>query len=68
MSGWRAADASLAPRSWVLKRSRGAAEVLLVEQDAALVAKLRAIKERLKADAACSAATAAALRALAPQR
>ena len=52
LSGWRAADAFAGTGVLGFEAaSRGAAEVLLVEQDAALVAQLRSIKERLKADA-----------------
>ena len=69
LSGWRAADACAGTGVLGFEAaSRGAAEVLLVEQDAALVAKLRAIKERLKADAVRvqRGDGVAALRALAP--
>ena len=69
LSGWRAADAFAGTGVLGFEAaSRGAAEVLLVEQDAALVAKLRAIKERLKADAVRvqRGDGVAALRALAP--
>ena len=49
--------------------SRGAAEVLMVEQDAALVASLRGLKDKLKADAVRvqRGDGVAALRALAPR-
>ena len=69
LSGWRAADAFAGTGVLAFEAaSRGAAEVLLVEQDAALVAQLRAIKERLKADAVRvqRGDGVAALRALAP--
>ena len=69
LSGWRAADAFAGTGVLGFEAaSRGAAEVLLVEQDAALVAQLRAIKERLKADAVRvqRGDGVAALRALAP--
>ena len=70
LSGWRAADAFAGTGVLGFEAaSRGAAEVLLVEQDAALVAQLRAIKERLKADAVRvqRGDGVAALRALAPR-
>ena len=69
LTGWRVADAFSGTGALGFEAaSRGAAEVLLVEQDAALVAKLRAIKERLKADAVRvqRGDGVAALRALAP--
>ena len=70
LSGWRAADAFAGTGVLGFEAaSRGAAEVLLVEQDAALVAQLRSIKERLKADAVRvqRGDGVAALRALAPR-
>ena len=70
LSGWRVADAFSGTGALGFEAaSRGAAEVLLVEQDAALVAQLRAIKERLKADAVRvqRGDGVAALRALAPR-
>ena len=69
LTGWRVADAFSGTGALGFEAaSRGAAEVLLVEQDAALVAQLRAIKERLKADAVRvqRGDGVAALRALAP--
>ena len=70
LTGWRVADAFAGTGALGFEAaSRGAAEVLLVEQDAALVAQLRAIKERLKADAVRvqRGDGVAALRALAPR-
>ena len=52
LTGWRVVDAFAGTGALGLEAaSRGAADVLLVEQDAALVAALRTLKERLKADA-----------------
>lgn len=52
LTGWRVVDAFAGTGALGLEAaSRGAAEVLLVEPDAALVAGLRALKERLRADA-----------------
>ncbi len=52
LTGWRVVDAFAGTGALGFESaSRGAAEVLLVEQDAALVAGLRALKDRLKADA-----------------
>ena len=51
LSGWHAVDAFAGTGALGFEAaSRGAAEVLLIEQDAALVAGLRALKERLCAD------------------
>ncbi len=51
LGGWRVVDAFAGTGALGLEAaSRGAAEVLLVEQDAALVAGLRALKDRLQAD------------------
>nr|WP_243457621.1 16S rRNA (guanine(966)-N(2))-methyltransferase RsmD [Ottowia testudinis] len=52
LTGWRVVDAFAGTGALGLEAaSRGAADVLLVEQDATLAAGLRALKERLKADA-----------------
>ncbi|MGB3072550.1 MAG: 16S rRNA (guanine(966)-N(2))-methyltransferase RsmD [Ottowia sp.] len=52
LRGWRCVDAFSGTGALGLEAaSREAADVLLVEQDAALAANLRALKERLKADA-----------------
>ena len=52
LTGWRVVDAFAGTGALGLEAaSRGAAEVLLVEQDPALVAALRTLKARLKADA-----------------
>ena len=69
LSGWRVVDAFAGTGALGIEAaSRGATEVLLVEQDAALVARLRALKERLKADAVRvqRGDAAAVLRGLAP--
>ena len=52
LGGWRVVDAFAGSGALGLEAaSRGAAEVLLVEQDGQLVSALRALKERLRADA-----------------
>lgn len=52
LSGWRCLDAFAGTGALGFEAaSRGAAEVLLVEQDPQLVANLRAVKARLAADA-----------------
>ena len=52
LSGWRCVDAFAGTGALGFEAaSRGAKEVTLVEQDAALVAQLKKIKEQLKADA-----------------
>ncbi len=52
LGGWRVVDAFAGTGALGLESaSRGASDVLLVEQDSALVAGLRALKDRLKADA-----------------
>ncbi len=52
MTGWRCVDAFAGTGALGLEAaSRGAAEVLLVEQDAGLAARLRELKARLRADA-----------------
>ena len=52
LGGWRVVDAFAGTGALGLEAaSRGAADVLLVEQDGALVANLRALKDRLSADA-----------------
>ena len=51
LGGWRCVDAFAGTGALGFEAaSRGAAEVLLVEQDAALVAGLRALKDKLQAD------------------
>ena len=51
LTGWRCVDAFAGTGALGLEAaSREAADVLLVEQDAALVANLKALKERLKAE------------------
>lgn len=53
LTGWRCVDAFAGSGALGFEAaSRGAKEVTLVEQDAALVAQLQKIKEHLKADAA----------------
>ncbi len=69
LSGWRCVDAFAGTGALGFEAaSRGAADVLLVEQDAALIATLRALKERLTADTVRvqRGEGVAALRALAP--
>jgi 16S rRNA (guanine(966)-N(2))-methyltransferase RsmD len=52
LSGWRCLDAFAGTGALGLEAaSRGAAESVLVENDAALVSRLQAVKTRLKADA-----------------
>ncbi len=52
LSGWRCADVFAGTGALGLEAaSRGAAQVLLVEQDPDLVARLRELKKRLPADA-----------------
>lgn len=52
LHGWRCVDAFAGTGALGLEAaSRGAAEVLLVEQDAGLAARLRELKARLQADA-----------------
>lgn len=52
LSGWRCVDAFAGTGALGFEAaSRGAKEVTLVEQDAALVAQLKKIKEQLKAEA-----------------
>ena len=52
LSGWRCLDAFAGTGALGFEAaSRGAAQVLLVEQDAALVAQLRRVQTQLKADA-----------------
>ena len=52
LSGWRCLDAFAGTGALGLEAaSRGAASVLLVEQDAALVAQLHALRQRLQAEA-----------------
>lgn len=51
LTGWRCIDAFAGTGALGFEAaSRGAADVLLVEQDATLVAQLRALQQRLKAD------------------
>ncbi|EYC52441.1 methyltransferase [Hylemonella gracilis str. Niagara R] len=53
LTGWRCVDAFAGSGALGFEAaSRGALEVTLVEQDAALVAQLQKVKEHLKADAA----------------
>ena len=69
LTGWRCVDAFAGTGALGLEAaSRGAAEVLLVEQDAALVRQLQAITARLGADTVQlrRGDGVAALRALAP--
>jgi 16S rRNA (guanine(966)-N(2))-methyltransferase RsmD len=52
LSGWRCLDAVAGTGALGFEAaSRGAAQVLLVEQDAALVAQLKRVQPQLKADA-----------------
>jgi len=52
LSGWRCLDAFAGTGALGFEAaSRGAAQVLLVEQDAALVAQLKRVQEQLKANA-----------------
>jgi 16S rRNA (guanine966-N2)-methyltransferase len=52
LGGWRCIDAFAGSGALGFEAaSRGAAEVLMVEQDAELAARLRALRERLAADA-----------------
>lgn len=52
LAGWRCVDAFAGTGALGFEAaSRGAAEVVLLERDAALIESLRASKERLKADA-----------------
>jgi len=52
LTGWRCVDAFAGTGALGFEAaSRGAKEVTLIEQDSALVAQLRKIKEQLKADA-----------------
>ena len=52
LAGWRVLDAFAGTGALGFEAaSRGAAEVLMVEQDAALAAGLRGLKDKLKADA-----------------
>lgn len=52
LTGWRVVDAFAGTGALGLEAaSRGAADVRLIEQDAALVTGLRTLKERLRADA-----------------
>ena len=69
LGGWRCVDAFAGTGALGFEAaSRGAAEVLLLEQDAALIARLRALKQRLQADTVRvqRGDGVAALRALAP--
>lgn len=69
LGGWRCVDAFAGTGALGFEAaSRGAAEVLLVEQDAALVAGLRALQQRLQADKVrvLRGDGVAALKALAP--
>ena len=69
LTGWRCVDAFAGTGALGFEAaSRGAAEVLLLEQDAGLIANLRDLKERLRADAVRlrRGDGVAALRALAP--
>lgn len=51
LGGWRCVDAFAGTGALSFEAaSRGAAEVLLLEQDAALITGLRALKQRLQAD------------------
>lgn len=51
LTGWRVVDAFAGTGALGLEAaSRGAADVLLIEQDAALAANLQALKQRLMAD------------------
>ncbi len=69
LGGWRCVDAFAGTGALSFEAaSRGAAEVLLLEQDAALITGLRALKQRLQADTVRvqRGDGVAALRALAP--
>ena len=69
LGGWQVFDAFAGTGALGFEAaSRGAAEVLMVEQDAALAAGLRGLKDKLKADAVRvqRGDGVAALRALAP--